>query len=72
MKGLLAATTNSLKAIMSTKLVTRSSVLKASKTAAAAASTATNTVEPEITTNADAQEEADRINMFRLEAIGSK
>ena len=72
MKGLLADTSNFLNAILSTKLVTRSSVLKVSKTAAAAASTSTNTVEPKITTNADAQEEADRINMFCLAVIVAK
>jgi hypothetical protein len=72
MKGLLAATANSLNAILSTKLGTRSSVLNSSKTATATASTLTKTVEPKITTNADAQEEADRINMFRLAEIGAK
>jgi hypothetical protein len=72
MKRLLAATTNSLNAILPTKLVTRSSVLEASKTAAAAESTSTNTVDPEIMTNVNAQEEADRINMFRLASIGAK
>ena len=72
MKGFLSNTPNDLNAILSTKLVSRSSVLKDSKKAAVAASTDTHTVPPEITTNADAQDEADRINMFRLAAIGSK
>ena len=35
-------------------------------------STPMNTVEPEIKINPEAQEEADRINMFRLAAIRAK
>ena len=72
MKVLLAKAANELKSILSTKLVTRSSVLKDSKATAAAASTSTTTVEPEIKSNADAQEEANRIKMFRLAAISAK
>ena len=72
MKGLLAGPTNNVKSIVSTKLVTRSSILEASKTEAATTSTYTNTTELDIKTNPDAQEEADRINMFRLAAIGAK
>ena len=72
MKGLLAKAPNDLNAILSTKLVSRSSVLKESKATAARESTSTNTVAPEITSNNDAQDEADRINMFRLAAIGAK
>ena len=61
-----------LNAIMSTKLVSRRLVLKDSKAIAAKESTSTNTVAPDITSNIDAQEEADRINMFRLATIGAK
>ena len=72
MKGLLAKTPNDLNAILLTKLVSRRSVLKDSKAITAKESTSTNTVAPDITSNTDAQEEADRINMFRLSAIGAK
>ena len=64
MKGLLSKADNKLNLILLTKLVTHSSVLKESNATTAAVSTSTTTVEPEIKTNADAQEEADRINMF--------
>ena len=47
-------------------------MLKESKANAAKESTSTNTVAPETMSNNDAQEEADRINMFRLAAIGAK
>ena len=66
MKGLLAGTSKTLNAILSTKLGSRASILKASKKAAEDASTSGNIIKPEIKTNPDAQEEADRINMFRL------
>ena len=72
MKGLLAKDPNDLNAILLTKLVSRRSVLKESKAITAKESTSTNIVAPEITSNTDAQEEADRINMFRLAAIGAK
>ena len=72
MKGLLAKDPNDLNAILSTKLVSRRSVLKESKAIAAKESTSTNTVAPEITSNTNAQEEADMINMNRLAAIGAK
>ena len=72
MKLLLAKAPNDLNAILSTKLVSRRSVLKDSKANAAKESTSTNTVAPEITSNTYAQEEADMINMFRLAAIGTK
>ena len=72
MKGLLANATNDLNAILSTKLVSCSSVLKDSKVTATEAFTSTNMVAPEITTNTDAQVEADMISMFRLAAIGAK
>ena len=66
MKGLLTETPNALNSIISTKLVTRSSVLIDLKKAAATASASLNTVETKIKTNPYEQEEADRINMFRL------
>ena len=72
MKGLLAKDPNDINAILSTKLVSRRSVHKDSKAIAAKEFTSTNTVAPEITSNTDAQEEADRINMFRLSEIGDK
>ena len=73
MKGFIADATNELNSIKPTKLVNHSSVLKVPKRATEAATTLANaTVEPEIKTNQDAQEESDRINMFRLAAIGSK
>ena len=48
MKGFLAKTPNDLNAILSTKLVSRRSVLKDSKANAAKESTSTNTVAPVI------------------------
>ena len=72
MKGSLADAANDLNSILSTKLVKRSSILKASKGATTLASTPTLAVEPNVKTNTDAQEEADKINMFRMAAIGSK
>ena len=62
MKRLLSKDPNNLNAILSTKLVSRRSVLKESNVIAAKESTSTNTVAPEITSNTDAQEEVDRIN----------
>ena len=59
MKGLLAKSPNDLNAILSTKL--RRSVLKDLKANAAKESTSTNTVAPEITSNTNAQEEADAL-----------
>ena len=58
-EGLISGTTNNLNAILSTKLVSRASILKASKNTASAASTSCRVDEPEIKTNPDAQEEAD-------------
>ena len=73
MKGLLADATNDLNSIKSTNLVNRSSILKSSKRSTEAATTLANaTIEPEITSNQDAQEESDRLNMFRLAAIRAK
>ena len=72
MKGLLADATNGLSSILLTKLVTRYSVLKESKATPAAASISMITMEPEIKYKANTQEDANRINMFRLAAIGAK
>ena len=73
MKVFLADATNDLNSIKSNKLVNRSSVIKASKRATEAATALANlTVDPAIKTNQDAQEEANRLNMFRLAAIGLK
>ena len=79
MKGLLGATPNSLNKAKSTNVYTRASILKASKAAAKeatktakATSASALEVEPEITIGTDAQEEADRLNMFRLAIIGAK
>ena len=72
MKGLLGATPNSLNKAKLTKVYTRALILKASKAAAKEATKAAKAasalaleVEPEITIGNDAQEEADRLNMFR-------
>jgi hypothetical protein len=72
MKGLFTDATNELNSILSTKLVKRSSILKASKSTTTLATTPTLAVDPDVKTNTDAQEEADKINMFRMAAIGSK
>ena len=76
MKGLLVNTVNALTDIKSTKVANRASVLKASKRAAEEATrnaaSGDPAVEPEIKTNQDAQEEADRLNMFSLVVIGAK
>ena len=76
MKGFLADTVNTLTAIKFIKVVSRASVLKASKRAAEEASrnsaSGDPTVEPEIKTNQDTQEEADRLNIFRLVVVGFK
>ena len=47
-------------------------MLAASRAAADIVSTNTSTVEPEIAINSNAQDEADRQNVFRLTAIGVK
>ena len=76
MRGLLCNQPNDINKLKSNKVVTRSSILAASKAAAATATRDAGAgapkVEPEITTNDDARDEADRVNMFRLAAIGAK
>ena len=72
MKGMASDQPNVLTRFKATVAIKKKDVLKASKDAATAASTNENQVEPEITTNSDAQEEADRQNLFRLAAIGYK
>ena len=47
-------------------------MLAASRAAANRVSTDYSTADPEITNNSDAQDEADRQNVFRLAAIGIK
>ena len=47
-------------------------MIAASRAAAKRASTDDITVEPEIDNNSDAQDEADRQNIFRLAVIGVK
>ena len=75
-RGLLGNQPNAINKLKSNKVATRSSILAASKAAAATATrdavTGAPKVEPEITTNDDARDEADRVNMFRLAAIGAK
>ena len=76
MRGLLSEQPNQINVLRSNKVATRSSILAASKAAAAKAtseaSTGATKVEPEIVTNDDARDEADRVNMFRLAVIGAK
>ena len=76
MKGLQSAQPTSTNVLRSNKVATRSSILAASKAAAAKATSEAGAgatkVEPEIVTNDDARDEADRVNMFRLAVIGAK
>ena len=76
MKGLLSAQPTSTNVLRSNKVATRSSILAASKAAAAKATSEAGAgaakIGPEITTNNDAREEADCVNMFRLAVIGAK
>ena len=72
MKGLAVNATNTLTSYKSNISITKKEVLTEAKAAAAAASTKDNTVDPEYATNAEAQDEADRRNSFRLAAIGVK
>jgi phosphotransferase system HPr-like phosphotransfer protein len=69
MKGLLSATANELTGFKANVAITRADVKKASLAAAALVS---STTAAEITTNEDAQEEANRQNVFRLASIGVK
>jgi hypothetical protein len=73
MKGLLSTATNTLTEYKATISIKRKDILKDSKDAAARLSSSSGTmVQPEIATNSNAQEEADRQNTFRLAAIGVK
>ena len=72
MKGLASDKSNALNEYKSAINIKNRYVLAASKVAADIISTDVSTVEPEITTNSNAQEESDRQNFFRLEAIGVK
>ena len=73
MMGLLSTATNTLTEYKATISIKRKDVLKDSKDAAARLSSSSGTtVQPEIVTNSDAQEEADRQNTYRLAAIGVK
>ena len=73
MKGLLSTATNTLTEYKATISIKRKDVLKDSKDAAARLSSSSGTtVQAEIVTNSDAQEEADRQNTYRLAAIGVK
>ena len=65
-------TANGLTRMRSLTTATRQAILTRSRTIAAAASTANTTVTPDIDTNADAQDEADRQNMFLLAVMGAK
>ena len=73
MKGLLSTAKNTLTKYKATISIKRKDVLKDSKDAADHLSNSSGTtVQPEITTNSDAQEEVDRQNTYRLAAIGVK
>ena len=67
MKGLLSESANKLTGFKANVAITRADVKKASKDAAALVS---SKEVAEITTNEDAQEEANRQNVFRLASIG--
>ena len=72
MVGLGSATPNVLTGYQSNVAIPKSNVKKQSIVEAKAASSTDNIVAPEITTNANAQDEADRHNTARLAAIGVK
>ena len=71
MKGLKDETPNVLMEMKAGVAVTKVAVLKASRDKAAATSTLSITIDPEIGKD-DAREEADRQNTFRLAVIGVK
>ena len=70
MKGLASVVGNTLNEYKSTVHIKKRDVLAASRAAAKCASTNDSTVEPDIDNNIDAQDKADRQNVFRLAAIG--
>jgi len=73
MKGLLSTATNTLTEYKATISIKCKDVLKDSKDATARLSSSSGTtVQPEIATKSDAQEEADRQNTYRLAAIRVK
>ena len=73
MKGLLSTTHNTLNRYKATIAIKRKDILRESKEEAALLSASAGaTIAPEITTNSDAQDEADRQNTFRLAAVGAK
>ena len=69
MRGLLSSTPNEITRFQANVAVTKADVKAASIIQAA---TRGQNATPEITTNEDAQEEATRINAFRLAVIGVK
>jgi len=73
MKGLISTAKNTLTEYKATISIKCKDVLKDSKDAADRLSNSSGTtVQPEIATNSDAQEEADRQNTYQLAAIGVK
>ena len=73
MKGLLSTAENTLMEYKATISIKRKDVLKDSNDVTDCLSNSSGTpVEPEIATNSDAQEEADRQNTYQLVAIGVK
>ena len=72
MVGLGSAKPNTLTGYQSNFAIRKSNVKKQSIAEAEAASSTDNIVAPKITTNANAQDEADRQNTARLAAIGVK
>ena len=73
MKGLISTAKNTLSEFNATISIKRKDVLKDSKDATDCLSNSSGTtVQPEIATNSDAQEVADRQNIYRLAVIGVK
>ena len=73
MKGLLSTTKNTLTEYKATISIKRKDVLRDSKDAAdRLTSSSGTTVQPEIATNSNTQEEADRQNTYQLAPIGVK
>ena len=72
MKGLASDNSNALNEYKSKINIKNRDVLTASRAAANIVSTDKSIVEPEITNNSNAQDEANRPNVFRLAAVGVK
>eukprot|EP00804_Cyclotella_cryptica_P021145 CCRYP_001466-RA/>CCRYP_001466-RA protein AED:0.26 eAED:0.26 QI:0/0/0/1/0/0.25/4/0/985 len=68
----LCAAANAIASIKATSVATAKSVLDDTKAIAAAASTGSTIVPPAIDSRADAQDEADRINLINQAVIGAK